>query len=65
MPLRDPPRVVAVAYVLAAVCVLVPLAFIGALFAGIVLIRRNRPVEGATVIALGAACTAIGLVAFR
>jgi len=51
-----------VAYLLAAVCLLVPLALIGAVFAGIVLARRNRPLEGAGVIALGIACTVIGLV---
>jgi hypothetical protein len=56
---------VAVAYLLAAVCLLVPLALIGAVFAGIVLMRRNRPVEGAGVIALGIACTALGLVLWR
>ena len=50
-----------VAYLLAAVCLLVPLALIGALFAGIVLMRRNRPREGAGVIALGTACTVVGL----
>ena len=50
------------AYLLAAVCVLVPLALIGAVFAGIVLMRRNRPREGAGVIALGIACTVVGLV---
>ena len=53
---------VVVAYILAAVCLLVPLALVGALFAGIVLMRRNRPREGAGVIALGVACTALGLV---
>jgi len=57
--------VVVVAYILAAVCLLVPLALVGALFAGIVLMRRNRPREGAGVIALGVACTALGLVLWR
>jgi hypothetical protein len=56
---------VVVAYVLAAVCLLVPLALVGALFAGIVLMRRNRALEGAGVIALGVACTALGLVLWR
>jgi len=56
---------VAVAYLLAAVCVLVPLALIGALFAGIVLMRRNRPLEGAGVIALGLACTALSVTLLR
>lgn len=56
---------VVVAYVLAAVCLLVPLALVGALFAGIVLMRRNRRLEGAGVIALGLACTAAGLTFLR
>ncbi len=51
-----------VAYLLAAVCVLAPLAVVGAGFAGIALMRRNRPRDGAQVIALGLACTALGLV---
>ena len=56
---------VAVAYVLAAVCLLVPLALIGALFAGVVLMRRNRVRDGIGVIALGVVCTALGLVLWR
>ena len=52
---------VVVAYVLAAVCLLVPLALIGALFAGIALMRRNRRAEGIGVIALGIAATAVGI----
>ena len=56
---------VVVAYVLAAVCLLVPLALVGALFAGFVLMRRNRQLEGAGVIALGIACTALGVALFR
>ena len=55
----------AVAYLLAAVCLLEPLALIGALFAGIVLMRRNRRLEGAGVIALGVVCTALGLLLWR
>jgi hypothetical protein len=51
-----------VAYLLAAVCVLAPLAVVGAVFAGVALMRRNRPRDGAQVIALGLACTALGLV---
>ncbi len=53
------------AYLLAAVCLLVPLALVGALFAGVALMRRNRAVEGAGVIALGLACTALGLALLR
>ena len=51
-----------VAYLLAAVCVLAPLAVIGAVFAGVALMRRNRRRDGVQVIALGLACTALGLV---
>ena len=51
-----------VAYLLAAVCVLAPLAVVGAVFAGIALMRRNRARDGLQVIALGLACTALGLV---
>ena len=54
-----------VAYLLAAVCVLAPLAIVGAVFAGLVLLRRNRARDGVQVIALGVACTALGLVLWR
>jgi hypothetical protein len=53
---------VVVAYLLAAICILVPLAVLGAVFAGIVLARRNRARDGVQVIMLGVACTALGLV---
>jgi hypothetical protein len=56
---------VVVAYLLAAVCMLVPLAIIGALFAGVALTRRNRTRDGIQVIVLGVACTALGLVLWR
>jgi hypothetical protein len=56
---------VVVAYLLAAVCALVPLALVGALFAGVALMRRNRPRDGAGVIAVGLACTVLGLVLLR
>ena len=58
---RDPPRVVVVAYLLALVCLLVPLALIGAAFAGVALMRRNRPVDGAGVIVVAIASTAFGI----
>ena len=56
-----PGRVVAAAYVLALLTLLVPFAVLGALFAGVVLIRRDRPGAGAGVIAVGIACVALGL----
>ena len=52
---------VAAAYLLAVVCVLVPLAIAGALFAGIALMRRNRRAEGIGVIAVGVVATAIAI----
>jgi len=52
-----------VAYMLAAVCVLAPLALAGALFAGLALIRRNRPVDGLGVIVAAVITTAIGVLA--
>ena len=54
-----------VAYLLAVVCLLVPLALVGALFAGVALIRRNRPADGWGVIVVGIAATALGLILLR
>jgi hypothetical protein len=64
-PPRDPGRVVAAAYGLAVVCLFVPLALVGALFAGVALARRNRPAEGAGVVVVGIACTALGVTLLR
>ena len=50
------------AYLLAGVCVLVPLALVGAVFAGVVLIRRNRPADGAGVLLVAVVATALGLI---
>jgi hypothetical protein len=60
-PLRDPTRVVVAAYLLAAVCLLVPLAVVGAAFAGVVLARRDRPGAGAGVIVLALVCTGLAV----
>ena len=51
-----------VAYLLAGVCLLVPLALVGALFAGLALIRRNRPADGAGVLLVAVVATALGLI---
>jgi hypothetical protein len=56
-----PGRVVAAAYVLALVTLLIPLAFFGAVFAGVVLMRRDRRGAGAGVIAVGIACFVLGM----
>ena len=54
-----------IAYLLAAVCLLVPLALVGALFAGVALMRRNRRADGVGVIVVGLVATAIGIVLLR
>jgi hypothetical protein len=54
--------VVVVAYLLAIVCLLVPLALVGALFAGVALMRRNRAADGAGVIAVALLATALWIV---
>jgi hypothetical protein len=64
-PPAVPANLVVVAYALAALCALVPLAVIGAGFAGFVLVNRGRVAEGAGVLALAVACTALGLTVLR
>jgi len=59
------PTVVAAAYVLALLCVMLPLAAIGSTFAGVVLWRRGLRGHGAAVVALGAACVALGIAVLR
>ena len=54
-----------VAYLLAIVCLIVPLALIGALFAGVALTRRNRVMDGLGVIVVGVLATALGLILLR
>lgn len=54
-----------VAYLLAIVCLLVPLALVGALFAGVALMRRNRPADGLGVIVVAVLATALGVTLLR
>jgi uncharacterized RDD family membrane protein YckC len=56
-----PPRLVAIAYVIAVVCLVAPLAVLGAGFAGAVLIRRGRPGSGLGVIATAVLCSVLGI----
>ena len=51
-----------VAYLLAVVCFLIPLALVGALFAGVALMRRNRQADGAGVLVVAVVATAAGLI---
>lgn len=63
LPMR--PQVVVAAYLLAALCLLIPLAVLGSTFAGAILWRRGLRPHGAAVIGLGFACTALGVAALR
>lgn len=56
-----PTRLVIVAYALALVCAVAPLAVLGAGFAGAVLIRRGRRGAGFGVIALAVVCAGAAL----
>jgi hypothetical protein len=58
-------QVVVAAYLLAALCLLVPLAVVGAAFAGIVLWRRGLRLHAAAVVGLSVACTVLGVTALR
>lgn len=63
LPVR--PQAVVVAYLLAALCLLIPLAVVGSTFAGTVLWRRGLPPHGVAVIGLGVACMVFGVAALR
>ena len=60
-----PPRIIGVAYLLAAICLFVPLAVVGAIFAGVVVSGRGARAHGIAVIVLSVACAALGLVLMR
>jgi hypothetical protein len=63
LPVR--PSAVVAAYLLAALCVLIPLAVVGSTFAGIVLWRRGLRSHGAAIVGLGLACAVFGVAALR
>jgi hypothetical protein len=60
-----PPRIVGVAYLLAAICLFVPLAVVGAIFAGVVVSNRGMRAHGIAVIVLSIACAALGVALLR
>lgn len=64
-PLPVRPQVIVVAYLLAALCLLIPLAVVGSTFAGAVLWGRGLRQHGAAVVGLGIACTVFGVAALR
>ena len=55
-----PGRVVAAAYLLALVCVLVPFGIIGVAFVSVVLAQREQRAHAAAVLALGIVCAILG-----
>jgi hypothetical protein len=59
------PQAVVAAYLLAALCLLVPLAAVGSTFAGTVLWRRGLRRHAAAVVGFGVACMVIGVTAVR
>jgi hypothetical protein len=60
-----PPRLVAIGYVIALVCLVAPLAVLGAGFAGAVVFQRGRRGAGAGVIAVAVLCSALGFLLLR
>ena len=64
-PLPVRPQAVVAAYLLAVLCLLVPLSVVGSTFAGTVLWRRGLGGHGAAVVGLGFACVAIAVTALR
>jgi uncharacterized RDD family membrane protein YckC len=60
-PQELPPRLIAIAYVIALVCAVAPPAILGAGFAGAVLIRGGRLRAGVGVIATAVLCSVAGV----
>ena len=60
-----PPRLVAVAYLIALLCAVAPLVILGAAFAGATLYTRGRRGAGAGVVAVAVVCTALGATVLR
>lgn len=59
------PQAVVAAYLLAALCLLIPLAVVGSTFAGTVIWRRGPSPHGAAVAGLGVACAVVGVMVLR
>ncbi|MEA2192988.1 MAG: hypothetical protein QOI73_3109 [Solirubrobacteraceae bacterium] len=56
-----PTRLVVIGYVLALICALLPLAILGAAFAGAAIFQRGRRAQGAGVIVLAIVCVTIAV----
>ena len=59
------PQAIVAAYLLAVLCLLIPLSVVGSTYAGVVLTRRGLGAHGAAVLVLGVACTAIAVLILR
>lgn len=59
------PSAIAAAYLIAALCLALPLAVVGSTFAGVMLWQRGLRGHGAAVGALGVMCVAVGMVTLR
>jgi hypothetical protein len=59
-PQEIPQRMVGIAYVLALVCLVAPLAILGSGFAGALLFTRGRRQEGAGVLVVSVVCAVAG-----
>ena len=60
MPRELPGRVVAAAYLLALVCVMVPFGIIGVAYVAVVLAQREQRVHALGVVAVGIVCAILG-----
>ena len=60
-----PPQAVLAAYLLALLCLLIPLSVVGSTFAGAVLWRRGLGPHGLAVITLGIVCTITAVTTLR
>lgn len=59
------PQAIVAAYLLAVLCLLIPLSVVGSTYAGAVLARRGLRAHGATVLVLGVVCTAVAVLILR
>ena len=64
-PFEIRPQAIVAAYLLAVLCLLIPLSVVGSTFAGVVLLRRGLPTHGAAVVLLGIVCTTIAVTLLR
>jgi hypothetical protein len=64
-PLPLPTAAIAAAYLLALLCLAVPLSVVGSTFAGVVLLRRGLAGHGWAVIVLGVGCMVVGALTLR